>query len=288
MCASRSHLNRHFIGSAVLLMSLLACSAASAAEDAATTKEKPMLIDTNAAAKPTEDPEARIALRQHREATVLNRFTFPGNVLQGIGDHVDNWIVMFCPAWNEKCQSLLPSYELLGVSWENKLNKAVMSSSVRFAKVDCATDKGLCVSLDVVDYPSVVHYRNGERVALWEGGAPGLVRFVKQQLEPPKPKRRPSIKDKNLPKNVASCDAAGSLVDQSVEGVQPWPVVRSVCFALVLVAAAHCAYMLVSRARISLSGRLTKSTPQLARSPLGILRSDGMRQISPLKGSIVL
>merc|ERR1719258_400960 len=93
----------------------------------------------------------------------LNRFTFPGNVLQGTGDLVENWIVIFCPGWHDKCQGLLPSYELLGVQWENKLNKAVMSSRVRFAKVDCATDKRLCVSLDIDDYPSVVHYQKKQR-----------------------------------------------------------------------------------------------------------------------------
>merc|ERR1719478_2058902 len=169
---------------AISAVVILALSAGSSASDAAPTEEKPTIIDMSSRpAAPPQSADARIALRQHREAAALNRFTFPGNVLEGTGDIVEHWIVMFCPGWHDKCQGLLPSYELLGVQWENKLNKAVMSSSVRFAKVDCATEKALCVSMDIDDYPSVVHYHNQQRVNSWHGGAPGLVRFVKQELE---------------------------------------------------------------------------------------------------------
>merc|ERR1719198_2398050 len=170
---------------------------AGSTSDEKVVPEAQVLISNPAA--PPESVEARIALRQHREATVLNRFTFTGNVLEGKGDLVDHWIVMFCPGWHDKCQSLLPSYEMLGVQWENKLNKGLMRSAVRFVKVDCATEKALCVSLDIDDYPSVVHYHQRERVASWHGGAPGLVRFVKQSLEGTKKranKRQPAAQMK--------------------------------------------------------------------------------------------
>merc|ERR1719183_1894002 len=166
----------------------------SSASEAAATEEKPILIDTSTPAAPPQSAEARIALRQHREATKLNRFIFSGNVLEGTGDIVDHWIVMFCPGWHDKCQSLLPSYELLGVQWENKLNNDLMSSKVRFAKVDCATEKALCVSLDIDDYPSVVHCRNQEFVNSWHGGAPGLVRFIKQELDAPRKRQASPVK----------------------------------------------------------------------------------------------
>merc|ERR1719478_1129660 len=131
---------------AISAVVILALSAGSSASDAAPTEEKPTIIDaSNRPAAPAQSVEARMALRQHREAAALNRFTFQGNVLEGTGDIVDHWIVMFCPGWHDKCQGLLPSFELLGVH----------------------------------DYPSVVHYRNNQRVAAWNGGAPGLVRFVK-------------------------------------------------------------------------------------------------------------
>jgi hypothetical protein len=154
--------------------------------------EESILISQSNAAPPPESVEARIKLRQHREASALNRFTFSGNIFDNVGDVVEHWFVMFCPGWHEKCQRLLPSYELLGVQWEDKLNTALMSSKVRFAKVDCATEKALCVSLGIDDYPSVVHYRQQQQVNAWFGGAPGLVRWVKDELQPPK--RRKSLK----------------------------------------------------------------------------------------------
>merc|ERR1719324_1996205 len=208
MCTSRASVGRQILNVLALALSILFVSDATSAS--AAEEKKPMLIDVSSApAAPPESAEARMALRQHREATILNRFTLPGNVLQGTGDLVDNWIVMFCPGWHDKCQGLLPSYELLGVQWENKLNKAVMESQVRFAKVDCATDKALCVSLDVDDYPSVVHYRNGARIASWQSGAPGLVGFVKQALEGPR-RRASSAKRRKVPVAMSpSCAADG-------------------------------------------------------------------------------
>jgi len=226
--------------SAIVLLSLITVSSAS---DASAAEEKRALIDTSAPAAPPESAAARIALRQHREVAILNRFTLPGNILKGTGDLVDHWIVMFCPGWHDKCQGLLPSYELLGVQWENKLNKAVMSSSVRFAKVDCATEKALCVSLDIDDYPSVVHYRNQQRVNSWHGGAPGLVRFVKQELEGPKSRPKPRAE---RPKFSPVCadlatglpDAPAADTDDQLQLAFAAPL-RTLCFALMLMAATH-------------------------------------------------
>jgi len=213
------------------------------ATDTSSTEEKPALILSNAPAAPPDSAEARIALRQHREATALNRFIFKGNVLEGTGDNVEHWIVMFCSGWHEKCQGLLPSYELLGVQWENKLNKALMSSSVRFAKVDCATEKALCVSLDIDDYPSVVHYHNQQRVASWHGGAPGLVRFVKQALEGTK--RRPSRAAPAKAQKSSVCTEASQSSEGIPEGERWWPILRAVCFGLLLLAAARSCWVSV-------------------------------------------
>merc|ERR1719311_744944 len=102
--------------------------------------------------------KVEINLLGPRRAVELTRFTFRGNVLEGRGDAVDHWMVMFCPKWHDKCQTLLPSYERLGQQWEDKLNTGLFTSMVRFAKVDCATDKALCVSLGVEEYPLVAHF----------------------------------------------------------------------------------------------------------------------------------
>lgn len=225
---------------ALSIAALLLCTMLLASE-ALATEDKPPLIDMSAPAAPPDSAEARIALRQHREVSALNRYTFVGNVLQGVGDLVEHWIVMFCPGWHDKCQALLPSYELLGVQWENKLNQAVMRSGVRFAKVDCATEKALCVSLDIDDYPSVVHYRSNQRVASWHGGAPGLVRFVKQELEGPR--RRPNQRERRATP-VSACAATSPYTapakDESAAVGHYHRVLRPVCFGILLIAAASC------------------------------------------------
>jgi hypothetical protein len=222
------------------------------------------LISSSAPAAPPESAEARVALRQHREATALNRYTFKGNVLEGVGDIVEHWIVMFCPGWHDKCQGLLPSYELLGMQWENKLNKAVMESQVRFAKVDCATDKALCVSLDVDDYPSVVHYHKQQRVASWHGGAPGLVRFVKQELEASK--RRASSKTVAAQSRKAIKPVCGgdiTFADTPAEVGSGWwhfqdyvagSTWRSLCFTLLLLAATRSVWTLAFTGRRTRGG----------------------------------
>lgn len=250
MFVSRASFRIQIIVMAVLFkLCLCAPSTDASAKEAA--QEKPPLIDTShRPAAPPESAEARIALRTHRPAAILNRFTFPGNVLQGTGDLVEHWIVMYCPGWNDKCQNLLPSYELLGVQWENKLNKDVMSSRVRFAKVDCATEKALCVSLDIDDYPSVVHYRHQQRAASWHGGAPGLVRFVKEALEPPK-KRRPkrSMAAQKAAEGVPAPSCADNTAPATLgahDGGRFGPALRLVCFALMSLAAVSAAWNLIS------------------------------------------
>jgi hypothetical protein len=249
----------------VILLSLLISSGAA-------VEPELLQISPNAAAPPPESAEARIKLRQHREASALNRFTFPGNVLKGTGDVVEHWIVMFCSGWHEKCQSLMPSYELLGVQWEDKLNTALMSSKVRFAKVDCATEKALCVSLGIDDYPSVVHYHHQQRANAWFGGAPGLVRFIKDALQPPR--RRPVHKGKLQPSGQQGTmeQALGKAIDLAVAkpvkegqattcasdgkdakiGTQSswfWRLLRPLCFLVTLSALSRYVWTLIASLR---------------------------------------
>lgn len=136
----------------------------------------------------------------HPDASQLNRYIFQGNVLHGTGDQVKHWMVIFCTDWHEKCKGLVPSYELLGAQWEEKLNAGdIFQSSVRFAKVDCATDKELCNSQGIEDYPTVTHYQHGKAIGTWAGGAPGLVRWVKQELTNQKrPKSPPGSAPRRL------------------------------------------------------------------------------------------
>jgi len=187
-------------------------------------------------------------------------------VLENKGDVVEDWIVMFCPGWHEKCQSLLPSYELLGVQWEDKLNTALMSSRVRFAKVDCATEKRLCVSLGIDDYPSVIHYKQQQRVNAWFGGAPGLVRWVKEELQPPK-RRAAKASSSQLGQSQLH-QALDKAIDQAISqpqeqtcttesvGKSPktssaliWHILRPLTFVLILAIVAKYVWSLYAHVR---------------------------------------
>jgi len=103
----------------------------------------------------------------------LNRHTFDGNVIRG--ELAGHWIVRFCVDWYPPCQSIRRPYAALGSRYDSELNNdTLLTSVVRFAEVDCATDKWLCNGQRVDDYPTVAHYGGGELVAQWtgDGGSP--------------------------------------------------------------------------------------------------------------------
>lgn len=103
-----------------------------------------------------------------KAVTMLNRVTFNKSVTQ---KHVDHWIVLFCVDWYQLCQGLWEEYKLMAVYWEQHLAKNASSwqaTAVRFAEVDCATDKALCNENNVQEYPSVQHFHNGKLASDWE------------------------------------------------------------------------------------------------------------------------
>mmetsp|Transcript_127827 Transcript_127827/g.221645 ORF Transcript_127827/g.221645 Transcript_127827/m.221645 type:complete len:319 (+) Transcript_127827:91-1047(+) len=168
-------------------------------------------------AAPPEDAGSTVKFpEKHPEASRLNRYNFAGNVLRGTGDHAKHWIVIFCTDWHERCHALVPSYELLGAQWEEKLNEnSLFGSSVRFAKVDCATEKELCTSQGVEDYPTVKHYEQGRDVGMWTSGAPGLVRWVKQELTGKKPVQSSSARSDHSHASKAAAARQGSAKDDA-------------------------------------------------------------------------
>jgi len=99
----------------------------------------------------------------------LNRFTFEQTILKEHDDEVPHWIVIFCTPWYEPCQALEPVFKQLTEKWQNQLNNAVLSTEVRFAAVDCATEKSLCNEQNVNTYPFVAHYRQRKQVRVWRG-----------------------------------------------------------------------------------------------------------------------
>mmetsp|Transcript_78491 Transcript_78491/g.142954 ORF Transcript_78491/g.142954 Transcript_78491/m.142954 type:complete len:319 (-) Transcript_78491:76-1032(-) len=171
----------------------------------------------NHQAAPPEDAGSTVKFpEKHPEASRLNRYNFAGNVLRGTGDQAKHWIVIFCTDWHERCHALVPSYELLGAQWEEKLNEnSLFGSSVRFAKVDCATEKELCTSQGVEDYPTVKHYEQGRDVGMWTSGAPGLVRWVKQELTGKKPVQSSSARSDHSHASKAAAARQGSAKDDA-------------------------------------------------------------------------
>lgn len=99
----------------------------------------------------------------------LNRFIFDQTILEEHADEVPHWIVLFCPPWYEPCQALEPAFQQMARKWQEQLNGALLSTEVRFAAVDCATEKALCNTQNVNTYPFVAHYRQRKQVSKWRG-----------------------------------------------------------------------------------------------------------------------
>lgn len=120
---------------------------------------------------------------------MLNHFTFRGNVLQpSDGRHnAAHWVICFCPDWFEPCQSLAEPYAVQAAEWQGKLNHALLTKEVRFAKVDCAKEKVLCNEQNIEQYPTVHHYSKGSRIATWRGNRGDnptrLVKWLGHQLK---------------------------------------------------------------------------------------------------------
>mmetsp|Transcript_6349 Transcript_6349/g.17767 ORF Transcript_6349/g.17767 Transcript_6349/m.17767 type:complete len:259 (-) Transcript_6349:295-1071(-) len=116
----------------------------------------------------------------------LNRYTFDGNVIDsGLANH---WIVSFCVDWHSPCRTIQSAYDVLSSISDSRINNdTLLSSKVRFATVDCATDKWLCNEQLVEDYPTISHYNGGELVAQWTdgGGRPAkeVVRLAQWMAE---------------------------------------------------------------------------------------------------------
>eukprot|EP00401_Gymnodinium_catenatum_P009668 CAMPEP_0117483770 /NCGR_PEP_ID=MMETSP0784-20121206/14113_1 /TAXON_ID=39447 /ORGANISM="" /LENGTH=288 /DNA_ID=CAMNT_0005278321 /DNA_START=116 /DNA_END=979 /DNA_ORIENTATION=- len=118
----------------------------------------------------------------------LNDKIFHANVLREEDPYVRDWFVYFCPSWWEPCQTLMQPYMELSREFENSLNAdAVVNLRVRFAWVDCATDKPLCNEMGVQDYPTVQHFSKGKFDQAWRGRgkkmAQSLKHFVQTRLE---------------------------------------------------------------------------------------------------------
>eukprot|EP00448_Togula_jolla_P007364 CAMPEP_0170600614 /NCGR_PEP_ID=MMETSP0224-20130122/17426_1 /TAXON_ID=285029 /ORGANISM="Togula jolla, Strain CCCM 725" /LENGTH=291 /DNA_ID=CAMNT_0010925347 /DNA_START=81 /DNA_END=956 /DNA_ORIENTATION=+ len=117
-----------------------------------------------------EAPAARVSSRDPYDSILLlNSHLFAGNVLDAADGRVEHWVVYFCADWWSPCEKLLQPYSEQGSQWQERYNKNLLSAKVRFARVNCATDKVLCNEQGVEEYPTLVHYETGRAVEHWNG-----------------------------------------------------------------------------------------------------------------------
>lgn len=81
---------------------------------------------------------------------------------------VEEWVVEFCVHWYSPCATFAPLFDDTGAALETQLNDdRFITKKVRFARVNCATDKVLCNEQMVEDYPSVNHYKGRQLADQW-------------------------------------------------------------------------------------------------------------------------
>lgn len=125
----------------------------------------------------------------------LNAITFNKNVLEESSNGVNHWIVLFCLEWFEPCEAISRPFAALADEWQEKMNTDLISTEVRFAHVDCATDRVLCNEQFVEEYPVLLHYHQRQFLtggavgrALDRGGIKGMMwamqEWVAQELAP--------------------------------------------------------------------------------------------------------
>eukprot|EP00441_Pelagodinium_beii_P025131 CAMPEP_0197653312 /NCGR_PEP_ID=MMETSP1338-20131121/34978_1 /TAXON_ID=43686 ORGANISM="Pelagodinium beii, Strain RCC1491" /NCGR_SAMPLE_ID=MMETSP1338 /ASSEMBLY_ACC=CAM_ASM_000754 /LENGTH=266 /DNA_ID=CAMNT_0043228365 /DNA_START=92 /DNA_END=889 /DNA_ORIENTATION=- len=124
-------------------------------------REVPQVIDSGSRQLQKNEVVGK-ALPKH--VAELNSVLFAGNALQRLGGGSEEWIVAFCPSWWEPCGNLEQIFSEEAVSWQARLNSDDFSAKVRFAKVDCASDKVLCNEQGVESYPTIAHYLEGQQV----------------------------------------------------------------------------------------------------------------------------
>jgi len=117
----------------------------------------------------TPKDDTAIAVVQH-QVPILNRFTFQGSVRNKAYDATEEYVIYFCVSWIELCEALRHEYGQIAYRFEEQLNIDLFFNTVRFAYVDCATDKKLCNEEGVDDYPYAVHYRAGNLMSRWVSG----------------------------------------------------------------------------------------------------------------------
>lgn len=134
----------------------------------------------------------------------LNEVSFDKSVLMDSNNGVRRWVVSFCLGWYDTCAAFERPFMEFARDWENHLNTDLLSTEVRFATVDCATDRVLCNEQDIHQFPKVVMYQDRHAVASWTSGGTlkqitsSLESWGRKQLNPIAASRSMDDKDEDL------------------------------------------------------------------------------------------
>ncbi|KAI5788292.1 thioredoxin-like protein [Geopyxis carbonaria] len=120
------------------------------------------------APKPTA-PKAKI--NPHGQSVLLDAENFQRKVLNSR----DGWFVKFFAPWCGHCQAMAPAWAELGKEMEGQLN---------IGEVNCETEKRLCKDIHLRGYPTILFFKNGERVE-YDGlrGLGDLVAYARKAVD---------------------------------------------------------------------------------------------------------
>lgn len=172
------------------------------------------------------------APHERRNVPLFNRITFDGNVVRRGAGHVDAWVVLFCVSWDEECEGLSQLYRMQAHWYERDANQGHLTTlPLRFAEVDCATDKVLCNEQGVDEYATVAIYQAGSRVAKWTRSFHLSYTKMHDQLKAWLEEKVPAVLA-SLVEQVHVM-GAGSLTESTQRvSLLPWGCPRALAFAM--------------------------------------------------------